>query len=375
MDFDVRFGGFRREACWAIPGFGGILNKHRAQRWAVLVLAALALLASQSRIEAQTRPAAGEPTSVVASETPAISSGGYVGAENCRSCHKPEFREFNKTVHSHIKPVKEGQVTGCEVCHGPGKAHADAEQAAHGDDAATAAANKLIFDFKGSPRQNAERCEQCHASSKEQSKFESSTHAKHGVGCNDCHATHLVEAAREPNGHSIQGAQATFFSVPSLPQETRWLNSSLLKESQPKLCSECHGNVTAEFALPNHHPVPEGAMKCSDCHSAHGTSNRNMLREAGYETCVRCHVEKRGPFVFEHASVRVEGCVACHTPHGSVNKLLMVKREERFLCLSCHVAPQAANVPHSRLSFQTSGACTRCHVSIHGSNFDVDYLH
>jgi predicted CXXCH cytochrome family protein len=86
-------------------------------------------------------------------------------------------------------------------------------------------------------------------------------------------------------------------------------------------------------------------------------------------------VEKRGPFVFEHSAVKVEGCVACHTPHGSVNRMLLVRREERFLCLSCHVNPTAVNVPHSRLSFQTRGDCTRCHVSIHGSNFDVDFLH
>lgn len=338
-------------------------------------MAGLVLATCQSLVQGQTRPAASDATSVAVAATPAVSSGGYVGSENCRSCHKPEFREFGKTVHSALKPAKEGQVTGCEVCHGPGKAHADAEEAAHGDDAATAAANKLVFSFKGSAKANSERCEQCHASSKEQSKFHESTHAKQGVGCNECHATHLVEAARDPNHRSIDGAQATFFSVPKLPEETRWLNNSLLKESQPKLCNGCHANVMAQFALPNHHPVPEGAMKCSDCHSAHGSSNRASLREANFETCVRCHVEKRGPYVFEHASVRVEGCVVCHTPHGSVNKLLMVKREERFLCLSCHVENTAINVPHGRLSFQTSGACSRCHSAIHGSNTDANFLH
>ncbi len=105
----------------------------------------------------------------------------------------------------------------------------------------------------------------------------------------------------------------------------------------------------AQFALPNHHPVPEGLMKCSDCHSTHGTSNRASLREVKWESCVRCHVEKRGPWVFEHASVRVEGCTACHTPHGSVNRLLLARREERFLCLSCHVESTAVNVPHGRM--------------------------
>ena len=118
----------------------------------------LGLCVPAGSVEAQTRPSAGAPNSIVVGSTPAVSSGAYVGAENCRSCHKPEFREFNKTVHSQLKPAQEGQVMGCEACHGPGKAHADAEQAAHGDDAATAAANKLIFGFRGTGRENWERC-------------------------------------------------------------------------------------------------------------------------------------------------------------------------------------------------------------------------
>ena len=90
-------------------------------------------------------------------------------------------------------------------------------------------------------------------------------------------------------------------------------------------------------------------MKCTDCHSPHGTSNASALRQSGWETCTQCHSEKRGPFVFEHSAVKVQGCTACHTPHGSVNAMLLVRRETRFLCLQCHVNPFAANVPHTYL--------------------------
>jgi DmsE family decaheme c-type cytochrome len=186
---------------------------------------------------------------------------------------------------------------------------------------------------------------------------------------------HLVTANRNPKDHGVQAAQAAFFNLPTLPEETRWLEQSQLRKTQPDLCAQCHGNIMAQFSLPSHHRVPEGLMKCTDCHDTHGTSNRANLRQAGWETCANCHTEKRGPFVFEHSAVRVEGCVACHTPHGSVNKLLLNRREERLLCLQCHVDPFAANVPHSRLSFQTRGDCTRCHVSIHGSNFDPAFTH
>jgi predicted CXXCH cytochrome family protein len=304
--------------------------------------------------------------------------------ERCQACHRAEVLQFQKTKHASLPPIGKDSVRGCEMCHGPGKAHADAMAAARGDDAATEAAKKLIFSFQANPKKNAEVCSQCHKSSRDQSGFEHSTHANHGVSCNECHATHLVIRMENPRRVEVASAQAEFFSVPKLPEEQRWLHNSLLKKTQPELCFGCHGNIRAQFALPSHHRVPEGNMKCTDCHNTHGTSNRATLRQSGWETCVNCHVEKRGPFVFEHSAVKVEGCTACHTPHGSVNRMLMVRREERFLCLQCHVdpataggpgGPSAANVPHSRLSFQTRGDCTRCHASIHGSNFDEFFLH
>ena len=115
-------------------------------------------------------------------------------------------------------------------------------------------------------------------------------------------------------------------------------------------------------------------MKCTDCHNAHGTLQRPLLRKTNWEACVACHTEKRGPWVFEHAAVKIEGCTICHTPHGSVTRMLLTRREDRFTCLECHVDPFAANVPHGRLGFQTRGECVRCHATIHGSNVSEYFL-
>ncbi len=325
---------------------------------------------------AQKQPSANEPSSVSWKVEAPGNPADYVGAERCRSCHKAEFTEFEKTPHASLTVPGKDYLSGCEVCHGPGKAHSDAVQAAHGDDAKVAAALKQypVFAFHASPKENVERCMGCHVTSRDQQLFAHSEHALRGVSCNDCHATHLVEAAENPLRVGLSFAQAKFFTTPKLPEENRWLHNSLLKKSQPDLCFSCHGAVQSQFSLPTHHRVPEGLMKCTDCHSPHGSANRVMLRQTNWEACVKCHVEKRGPFVFEHPAVKVEGCVACHSPHGSVNRVMLLRREGRFLCLQCHVDPFAANVPHGRLSFVTRGECVRCHVTIHGSNFNEFFL-
>jgi predicted CXXCH cytochrome family protein len=272
-------------------------------------------------------------------------------------------------------PEQPTSVTGCETCHGPGKAHADAEQDAAGDPAKETAGAKLIFAFKGSPKANSDRCMTCHITSRQQEGFAHSQHVAAGVSCNECHASHLVKEVRDQSKGSLSLAQPAFYQVPQLPETVRWLHSSLLKESEPNLCFACHGNIQAQFALPVHHRVPEGLMKCTDCHNPHGSINRSSLNATNWETCVKCHVEKRGPYVYEHAAVRVEGCVVCHNPHGNTNHFMLVRREGRQICLQCHTGfHNQAGVPHSRLGFQTSGECTRCHVTIHGSELDVNFL-
>ena len=65
--------------------------------------------------------------------------------------------------------------------------------------------------------------------------------------------------------------------------------------------------------MPFKHRVNEGVMQCADCHNPHGSfaptwrmaDRPRMVQQAlGNETpCLKCHTDKRGPFVFEHRVV------------------------------------------------------------------------
>lgn len=73
----------------------------------------------------------------------------YAGIDRCRSCHKPEFRMYEKTAHAKVTVPGKSYISGCEVCHGPGKAHSDAIEAAEGDEGKTqrALSEHPIFSF------------------------------------------------------------------------------------------------------------------------------------------------------------------------------------------------------------------------------------
>jgi DmsE family decaheme c-type cytochrome len=314
------------------------------QRFAfVCLLAALltAYVRPQGAHAADSNAATAEPsTGAVGDEK---SASEYVGSETCKTCHADIYASWEKTPHWKTTLDTKGGPShqGCEGCHGPGKAHVDG-----GGDVTK------IFTFKDvSTKAISDRCLTCHAGGTEHMNSINSVHAQNRVSCIDCHSPHHAET-----------------------------KEYLLVKSQPELCYSCHLQKKAEFAMPFHHRVDEGLIQCSDCHNPHGTVRPKQVRTSATQdaVCFKCHVDKQGPFVFEHEPVKIEGCSSCHIPHGGANPHMLRVSNVNLLCLQCHTnvasGTGAPGTPsfHSQETFFKS--CTLCHIQIHGSNFDRTFF-
>jgi len=221
-----------------------------------------------------------------------------------------------------------------------------------------------------------EQCDMCHDNIYKD--FATADHARLmaqgtnalDAGCESCHgpgSTHAESGGDTKPPYAFTSGRA----------ETGSYGAHLALEparSEETVCYTCHADVRGQFNLPNHHPVPEGRMTCSDCHDPHKGSilaggGTSLLSEN--EMCLRCHPAQQGPFVFEHEALR-EGCTTCHNPHGSVNPKLLVNRNSN-LCLKCHFVQNTGGTlliggsDHTlRLS---QGTCwtAGCHEAVHGS--------
>jgi DmsE family decaheme c-type cytochrome len=284
---------------------------------------------------------------------PLADRGAFVGSDACTPCHPNIANEFHRNPH--FQSVALGnqppEATGCEGCHGPGEAHIKGL----GDK------TKITLFPELAPNEVLDNCLRCHAKDLGKVNIRRSSHSTGEVSCLSC--------------HSIHGAPGT---------------GPLLAKAEREVCYTCHLEIRARFELPFKHRVNEGAIQCSDCHNPHGapvatwgTGQTPMVSHAlGNDiACVGCHSDKRGPFVFEHDPVRVEGCAICHEPHGSTNPRLLARPAAFTLCLECHTAvagfgPREQGIPAPNRSFHNLSNpafqnCVNCHVRIHGSNSDA----
>jgi DmsE family decaheme c-type cytochrome len=267
---------------------------------------------------------------------PAGASGEYAGEETCLTCHAEQTAGYHNTDHGIAdNPRTPRAKMGCESCHGPGKAHADA-----GGDP------QLIQNPpKMEPREASDTCLTCHTRGAH-AAWEGSVHDVRQLACSTCHSIHAFKSEK----------------------------AQLKTRDELELCATCHRDKVAKLDRSGHMPLREGKMECSSCHNPHGSQNNVRLLRAGNsisESCATCHTDKRGPFLFEHAPVR-ENCATCHDPHGSMNERMLVAKQP-LLCQRCHIHTRHPSTIYDNLVVNTSNrlyarSCATCHSNVHGSN-------
>src|ERR1700734_2791915 len=134
----------------------------------------------------------------------------YVGSNVCRTCHADIWAPFYRNPH--FKSLASGKETpentGCESCHGPGKAHVDA----HGGKATIVAFSEL------GPEKTLDACLRCHNQTLARANIRRSVHTREDVVCYNCHSIHKSKSTK-----------------------------NLLAKTETELCYTCHTTVRAEF--------------------------------------------------------------------------------------------------------------------------------
>ena len=254
-------------------------------------------------------------------------------AENnpCATCHAKSVADLTHSPHGSNK-------VSCAACHGDGQKHLESP------------GKRSITTFKDSPTKTESVCGACHT---EDHNRGNDAHRAADIACTSCHNIHTDEKISSPQ-----------FGLRNI-------------KAGSAMCTSCHQNVFAQFGLGERHRLMEGAITCSSCHDPHNPGRRLAGSVASQSGCNKCHADRDGPYMFEHAASRLDGCVACHEPHGSQNRHMLKYQQVGALCYSCH-----AEVPQFHLGFSPVApprfnertVCTNCHVSIHGSNLDRSFL-
>lgn len=89
--------------------------------------------------------------------------------------------------------------------------------------------------------------------------------------------------------------------------------------SQDEFCYSCHEDFQKKYSF-IHGPVAGGF--CTACHSPHYSDNKKLLVRKGQELCLNCHTKDLIMQNEEHPDIEKTICTECHNPHGGSDRYL-----------------------------------------------------
>lgn len=247
-----------------------------------------------------------------------------VGGEVCLDCHEEMAESVQGTTHEH-------PTVACASCH-QGNEHAD--------DPST---GNIIIPSQDTEAGQLATCTSCHKPHLQMDQVGFDPHQTQGLDCLSCHKIHQPD-------------------------------SRLLLDQSGDFCGKCHTGIERQFERRSAHPLEEDVMACWSCHDFVGAEPN--LSHGSSESCLNCHADLAGPFLHEHEALSSfttegDGCVSCHSPHGSSNDRLL-KQPGDGLCRQCHGVPVRHATAHD--GAWADVACMDCHSEIHGSYEDSNLL-
>lgn len=175
---------------------------------------------------------------------------------------------------------------GCERCHGPGERHVQTQTAQ-----VVSAPDYTIVNPKRLPRERQlDICRQCHLLGEQRVERRGRSLFEYRPGLPL--ELFLNVFVRRPDLVDSQRSVGQF--------EQMERSACFRKSAEALSCTSCHDPHTAP-------PAAEKPAffrsKCMTCHSTRGCSEREPIRTAANDSCVACHMPRRGSTSIAHAPV------------------------------------------------------------------------
>jgi DmsE family decaheme c-type cytochrome len=262
----------------------------------------------------------------------------YVGAQVCLGCHAAQAAAFGVTLMGKIfrNPRNPQERANCETCHGPGSLHVKAgggrgvggiisfrlDDQTHTADEFNAIClschekgNRVLW--RGSTHETRGlACTNCHT-------IMTNVTPKHQLAqltemdtCFQCHKNKRAEIWRSSHMPLREGKM----TCSNCHNPHGSYSEALLKETTVNdNCYKCHAEKRGPF-LWEHAPVREN---CLNCHDPHGSNNDFLLKISRPRLCQQCHANLTGhpgnPRNPKSIYAVNRECQNCHSQHHGSN--------------------------------------------------------